>query len=187
MIWSISDIGPRGDGDESKPWGCSCWLHCELRKRIYQSGSHVVGLQCLRCGGWSIKPKAAIRNRDSLPDYDAKLSDAWRQRSGEISSKIREAAQREAAQEEARERAEWWAKYDRYLKTPKWAGKRAKVLARSGGLCESCLENRATEVHHLTYAHVFDEPAFDLRAVCSYCHDRLTARDRENLEMRRRA
>ena len=40
------------------------------------------------------------------------------------------------------------------------------------------------EVHHITYAHVFDEPLFDLRAVCRPCHERLTARDRENRERR---
>jgi 5-methylcytosine-specific restriction endonuclease McrA len=154
-----------------------------LRKRVYQDGKHVVGLQCLRCGRWAIKPSAAIANPRSLPDYDAGLPERWQALFRERYAQ--QAA--ESARQAEQEKKEWWAKYDRYLKTPKWAGKRAKVLARSGGLCESCLENRATEVHHLTYAHVFDEPAFDLRAVCSYCHDRLTARDRENLEMRRRA
>lgn len=38
-------------------------------------------------------------------------------------------------------------------------------------------------VHHLTYAHVFNEPCFELRAVCHGCHDVITEIDRRKAEL----
>lgn len=73
---------------------------------------------------------------------------------------------------------EWWAKYNAYLCSPEWRARRASVLKRDGGMCQACLERQAGEVHHLTYDHVFNEPLFDLVAVCKSCHDRLTHLDR---------
>jgi 5-methylcytosine-specific restriction endonuclease McrA len=78
----------------------------------------------------------------------------------------------------AAESRTWWKKYDDYLNSESWLLKRAKVLERAGRRCEACGEAWATQVHHVTYEHVFDEPLFDLRAVCVPCHERLTAADR---------
>jgi hypothetical protein len=78
----------------------------------------------------------------------------------------------------AEEAKAWWDKYDVYLKSEKWQLKRNKVLERAKRLCEACGEAWATQVHHVTYQHLFDEPLFDLRAVCVPCHDRLTVTDR---------
>lgn len=52
------------------------------------------------------------------------------------------------------------------------AAKRARVLLRAGRKCEGCGEE-ATQVHHLTYEHVFEEFLFELIAVCRGCHERL--------------
>lgn len=65
------------------------------------------------------------------------------------------------------------AEYDAYLQTETWQAKRAKILARCGGLCEGCGERRALEVHHLTYAHFGDELLFELVALCKPCHGRV--------------
>lgn len=73
---------------------------------------------------------------------------------------------------------EWWSKYNAYLLTPKWRAKREAVMRRDNGVCQACLSARASDVHHLTYDHLFDEPLFDLIAVCRPCHDRITAMDR---------
>ncbi len=70
------------------------------------------------------------------------------------------------------------SRYDRYLKSDKWKSKRRKVLTRANGKCEGCLEARATEVHHVDYQHLFDEPLFELRALCSECHRAISEQDK---------
>ena len=78
----------------------------------------------------------------------------------------------------ARER-KWWSWYQAYLQSPEWKQRRAAVLERARHVCEGCGVRLATQAHHLTYAHVGNEPLFDLRAICDYCHDRLTEDDRK--------
>jgi 5-methylcytosine-specific restriction endonuclease McrA len=63
--------------------------------------------------------------------------------------------------------------YDLYLSSAEWKAKRAKVLDRAKGICEGCLEQKATQVHHLTYKHFKCEFMFELIAICDECHARL--------------
>lgn len=79
-------------------------------------------------------------------------------------------------QDEAQARRE---RYQEYLQSEKWAWKRALVLRRESYLCEACRERPATEVHHSTYRHIFDEPLFELHAVCHDCHEKITELDRQ--------
>ena len=81
------------------------------------------------------------------------------------------------AEQAARDRA-WWSWYESYLRSDGWAQKRDLVLRRAGGRCESCGRRRATQVHHTSYAHVGNEPLFELRAVCYDCHQTITEMDR---------
>ena len=60
--------------------------------------------------------------------------------------------------------------YQQYLQTPAWRLKRDAVMKRDNRLCQGCLKNQATEVHHLTYDRIFDEMLFDLVAICRDCH-----------------
>lgn len=70
-------------------------------------------------------------------------------------------------------------KYDDYRKTREWLDKRDMVILRSGGFCEGCgKQTREWEVHHLTYDHLGSEVPggeflWELKAVCSPCHDRV--------------
>lgn len=84
-----------------------------------------------------------------------------------------ERRRQEQEKERQREREEWHARYATYLKSPEWAARRAKVMMRAGGMCEGCLESKATQVHHLTYEHVGAEFMWELRAICRACHERL--------------
>ena len=61
--------------------------------------------------------------------------------------------------------------YSDYLLSPEWAKRREKVLRRANGICEGCGEARATQVHHKTYDHIYNEPLFDLVAICKACHE----------------
>ena len=72
----------------------------------------------------------------------------------------------------------WWSKYGAYLKSSQWLALRRAVLDRDNGKCQACLSEKATEVHHLTYDHVFNEPLFDLVSVCEGCHAKITHLDR---------
>src|SRR5262249_56361112 len=79
-----------------------------------------------------------------------------------------ERLQEARAAEQEKRRAE----YQEYLLSDKWRQRRALVLDRADGLCERCRQAPATQVHHLTYEHIFGELLFELVAVCDDCHSR---------------
>ena len=73
-------------------------------------------------------------------------------------------------------RSERRQEYLDYLQTVAWKRKREAVLERANYVCQAQMQGcfgRASQAHHLTYEHVFDEPLFDLVAVCRNCHERL--------------
>lgn len=65
------------------------------------------------------------------------------------------------------------AAYDDYLRSDAWQRRAAKIKERAGGTCEGCLSRPAVDVHHLTYANIGNEFAFELVALCSACHARI--------------
>lgn len=68
---------------------------------------------------------------------------------------------------------EFHKEYSEYLKSPKWRALRDLVLERDKGVCQACLINKATQVHHLTYDNVYNEFAFQLVSVCEDCHNKI--------------
>ena len=68
--------------------------------------------------------------------------------------------------------------YYRYLLSSRWHSKRRQVWQRCGGVCERCHLRRMTEVHHRTYARLFDEDLRDLQGLCRRCHRWVTWRGR---------
>ena len=116
----------------------------------------------------SMKAQAELQ----LERLRAKRMDAQKTRAQQIQSG------RAWAEQRALEVKAWWEKYDEYLESDEWKGRRARVLRRAGHTCEACGVATATQVHHLTYEHLFREPLFDLRAVCVPCHEYLTETDR---------
>ena len=112
---------------------------------------------------------------DNLPDGRV-MNDAYKSRNERTTPKVRNIFKRYNDKSET----DWWDKYDAYLSSEKWKSKRDKVLKRDNYLCQACLENKATEVHHKTYRYVGDEPLFDLVSVCNPCHERITNIDRRN-------
>jgi len=138
------------------------------RLKTYEKGGRRAVLQCLECGqkASNFIPVAGVKEHWDTEleervkaDYE-RVKRQWEQK--------RVSAYESASNQSNRE---WWAAYDKYLKTSVWACKREKVLERCGGVCESCLQRSAVHVHHLKYPDVFGlEPAFDLVAVCLPCH-----------------
>lgn len=60
--------------------------------------------------------------------------------------------------------------YSLYLQSPEWEKKRDAVFQRENGICQGCLEEPIEHIHHTTYAHLFDEPLFELIGLCEGCH-----------------
>lgn len=75
----------------------------------------------------------------------------------------------------------FWKLYAEYLASPEWAARRHAVLDRDGDRCQlkhrGCTR-KATQVHHLTYANVGNEPLEDLVSICVHCHEIVTAESR---------
>lgn len=82
--------------------------------------------------------------------------------------------------------AEWRSVYDAFMRSPEWAKKRASVMKRANSTCESCLARKAEQVHHLVYptttsgfvtiTDFINQPAWQLRAVCFACHQKIHGR-----------
>lgn len=63
--------------------------------------------------------------------------------------------------------------YEDYLKSAEWKALRERIMIRDKELCQGCLKEIATDIHHLTYDNIFREFTFELIAVCRSCHTRL--------------
>jgi hypothetical protein len=154
---------------------CDC-TKTEIRYRTRNNGAEAYVIQCLTCGREMRQIKKTdpeVRFLIERKPFDETLPDAWQRKLrlfGELQTQ-----QRKEKQEEENEA--WWRKYSMYLKTPQWKEKRRLVLERDKGICQGCLRNRATQAHHLTYDHVFNEFLFELIAVCDACHRRIHPRN----------
>lgn len=138
---------------------------------IASGGIHYV-YQCQRCGqrtSYAIAKSKAIslNNGQHPPPFDNLLKEEWQ---NARQSEIDEYNNRSKAK-----KSSWWQAYNDYLNSPEWAHNRKKVIRRANGVCEGCLENPATEVHHLSYQHVGYEFMFELIALCNTCHERIHA------------
>lgn len=151
----------------------------EIRKQILNNGAAQYWYQCLSCGekcGSALKHEFVRKQLGSLDKADlfdqylleVKQREYWDKRQREAQSRQADYQLEKAAQD-----AIWWAQYNEYLTTEKWRDKRRRVLERDDYMCQACLKRHATDVHHLTYERVFNEPLFDLVSVCTPCHEEL--------------
>ena len=139
--------------------------------------------QCQTCGKIHTKSYShKTYDPDSLPDSDVNFYDE------SINKK----------NEEYQSMKDWFFKdktlhysietnypgYLEYLKSEEWKNKRDIVFKRDNNICQSCLNNSADQVHHLTYRHIFNEPLFDLISICFDCHKIITDIDKgvDNVE-----
>lgn len=153
-------------------WGSFTCAHRyeTLVRRVNKNKAVVVGKQCSVCGKFELVAKSTVPDVVALPgfkDFDGAYREA-----------ITALFHNEKNEERSTESKSWWGAYEVYLATPVWKARRAKVMARAGGLCEACADAPATEVHHTTYQHLGNEPLWELRAVCEPCHERITELDR---------
>jgi 5-methylcytosine-specific restriction endonuclease McrA len=60
-------------------------------------------------------------------------------------------------------------KYKQYLKSIEWKAIRLDIIQLRQS-CERCGSIKRLEVHHKTYARLFNEKLSDLELLCSTCH-----------------
>ncbi len=147
-------------------------------KKEKSNGGLMVKKQCLNCGEsdasamFKFSDVGGKENVKSLPLFKQDLWDNF-------CDVMRKEANDEWYRKRNQEREEWFVGYNEYLNSHKWKFKRQLVFKRDNNLCQACLTNKAEEVHHLTYKHVFNEPLFELTSICKRCHDKITELDRE--------
>jgi len=143
----------------------------QVRLRLFRGGVKQIRRQCLRCGssdGNAIKRDAI---KVDPPPFDESLAlkfDAAKRADYDAILRKHLALQQ-------RREASHQKEYDAYRYSPKWMEKRRKVFERANGICEGCREQTATEVHHLTYEHIYNEFLFELVALCRSCHNQVHA------------
>lgn len=153
---------------------CEC-DETEIRRRVQSNGVEIYVIQCLTCGR-QIKPiskkSPEVLALGAIRPFDDAIGAHWDRRQRQLADIERQRRQ----DEEDAKNAEWWRRYNAYLKTPQWQEKRKLVFERAGGMCEGCRRKKATQVHHLTYDHVGNELLFELVAICDACHRRIHPR-----------
>lgn len=143
--------------------------HSEIRRAVVGGGQIQFKRQCVSCGepvgsaiAHALAPKEA-------PAYDTEIVE---RRKTEYLAQREEILLKHLRRQKAKQGA-YWDDYSKYLASPQWAAKRDLVLKRANYICEGCLENPASQVHHLSYKNKFREFLFELVAVCMDCHKRL--------------
>lgn len=129
--------------------------------------------QCLDCGQRVKSPTGGIwwpadsgEKVIELPEFDLNLLD--RCTKNENMQRFEQYAEKRKS-----EYLQKHEEYEKYLQSDAWREKRRLVLRRCVNICECCLKNTATQVHHTNYKTLFDEVAWDLKGVCVSCHKRL--------------
>ena len=147
----------------------------ELRNKPDKNQKPVYLIQCLACGqkvGARVRASEVSASK-TIPAWDSHFEQrVWseyheKQECYKALRRFYHEQQRQIGREQ------WIAQYNRYLDSQEWKERRRQVLNRAGNVCEGCLSNKATEVHHLTYQNIGDEFLFELVAVCHPCHERL--------------
>lgn len=160
---------------KSAPVGhCQCMAtpqQVELRTKPISGGGVQYVYQCTVCG---IVRSTPLKRDEAFRLSGGKEPNPWDVELREFTLAVMEQQrqQRATVREEflSKQNTEWWSGYNDYLKSPAWAERRRRVLARCGDICEGCRNRPVEHVHHLTYEHVGNELLFELVGLCERCH-----------------
>jgi len=155
--------------------------------KLNSSGVKMHRKQCTSCG-W-VGGGTGLKVTSDLRLYNEELFKQWEQRQTQMSTDYKEYAQKKQEIFERNKNqkvGDFWDRYNSYLKSEDWIRKRKLVLLRDHFLCQSCYVTRATEVHHLTYDFVGNEPLFCLTSLCRSCHDKVHAMQKLEFDANKR-
>jgi len=155
--------------------GCCSARQLENVKYVVEGGSIQVRQQCKSCGWVSGNSIGGLTKeaRESLPEIDKGKRDQFEEKKFSFRRDFNSRASEKKA---AKKKEKWMQEYNKYLQSPEWHEKRMCVLRRDKHLCQCCLNAMATQVHHKSYEFVDlngSEPAFDLVAICTPCHEKI--------------
>lgn len=166
---NIMDIDKYQECREStiKRYSCQC-ENKEVRHRIDELGRKHYVYQCIQCGkALPIKKSSPlVMSTYETEPVDKELGNRY---SRQMWTEIQRCYDRYSTEK----REEFFANYSEYLNSPEWKSKRQRVLERDDYTCQACLKRKATQVHHLTYERLYNEPLFDLVSICDICHQTL--------------
>jgi len=125
--------------------------------------------QCQNCGK---KVGTALKRTDypDAPFFDKDLDEKGQNERINVKNLANEIE----ARRKNRSRNNFEQDYQEYLKSDRWKKIREIVFERDHYVCQSCLSEKATEVHHTQGHFRFNEPLFSLVSVCSDCHRKIT-------------
>ena len=137
-----------------------CNNHKLENVKVYHAdGSAHIKRQCSNCGYVSNKliQKHTVKEWPNIPELNEEIIDSEERMAIalELSKNRQKISRKEGLNL-------FLQAHSKYLKTNEWKRKRELVLKRDKYLCQSCLEQTATEVHHLSYKFWKNEPLFDL-------------------------
>jgi 5-methylcytosine-specific restriction endonuclease McrA len=147
-------------------------------KYAISGGGIQVRNQCASCGDMSNNSIGGLTadEKSKLPLADLTKRDQRNTNKYDFYSRSNKAKAEAGQRAWSDEKAEWFRKYNNYLNSTIWLHKRLAILKRDDYLCQCCLTNVATQVHHKSYQFVDfkgSEPAFDLESICRPCHDNI--------------
>lgn len=136
----------------------------EIRFKVSTLGVKMYQRQCLACGlARSQFLKRQDVNEAAAQPWDKDLEQAtWRQ--------VLDSSTEERRLYFRQKDDKWRIRYERHLRSDKWAIICEKICRRDNGTCQGCLDSKGHHVHHLTYDRMGDELLIDLVLLCRTCH-----------------
>lgn len=138
--------------------------------------------QCMDCGRLLSAAKTHSLATPHTPGVDQDALKKWQEdffRKRQNNAYAERSGFLELATLADQNRAERSEEYQEYLQSEAWRKKRDRVMKRANFTCEGCGDARATEVHHLTYADIYNEFLWQLVAICRECHARFHDKNRQ--------
>jgi 5-methylcytosine-specific restriction endonuclease McrA len=129
-------------------------------------------LQCEKCGSAVRDISKKGLDLEEIPDFDYELRADFQFRKRRHQAQLFQ-ERIEYAATHKNEHDSWWEKYKQYLQSKQWQEIRQRVLTRDRYVCQACLRNRASQVHHLSYElynKMGKSAAFELASICNACH-----------------
>jgi len=170
----FGELAEQYNAELAQHYGINCsHSDTEVRAKTIKGGGIQCKEQCKICGAPVGNPK---KKQEGLPKWDEDLPARYKAARDQQLADMQRKYTQLSAEEDANlleESQDLQAQYSAYRRTPAWQSKRARVLRRTGGVCEGCLQAQATEIHHLTYANIGDELLFQLVALCRACHEKV--------------
>ncbi|MDB5250666.1 MAG: hypothetical protein JWQ40_5060 [Segetibacter sp.] len=169
----------------------------KITKKKFANGSIHYVSQCFKCGNSFGQPisKSKITPTYDIVPFDEGLFNNYQEellrpllQSTQIVKKLRDIVKelkksyyKEKFEIEYNDSRDFEKVYNKYLESAAWLSKRSEILKRDNYTCRYCASTKATQVHHLSYNNLGNEPDFELISVCKQCHQEIHCIDKNQV------